>query len=1022
MPRYISPALQNLLNSGEGIAPIMVIGIVFGIDNYEHLYADRDLGDPLNPVIRGSILELSQLENVKRIDGNGSASQISFKLSDADGYIKSILDANDIIYRKVKVYQYFEGLALSDMVMLFEGVVATPVIWEEGTRTISISAMTRQSTHETGFSLDESGVDIFHQSLLDKPWPMVFGSPIYTPTLPLQEVPIGTLVHGCVLPDTSIPFQIQKIQFALDSIRTEPARIYQEDYINEADPASAWASALLKWELAQRERIDALNVQIADLQSQQMQQYDKWLPQNEIIGGYRFPQGKKIVCKINERTFKIKFNGVGIIPSHPDQACSATLELYEIQPYFFDLSLPLTREQQIEANKYDAEQQAIYLAELEKYGYGTLVTRDHRKYFNLGQASIDKAGADYFPAGTQVEMFDDLDSGYSHVASITPGTVQGVYAYRTQNGYRRLAQVPAKYYTIKTTANAGLIATYVVLNRPLSTISYYNNLKTTGYEKQLLALQEQQGQQGVSRLTNKIEWEDEIFVNFQGSIGPNVIDVMIWLILGYTSYDMDAITFNRVHAQLATNPVHFCLLERQNVDALLQEIAYQCRCALWLKNGTYYIKYLAANPVITDTITDVHIDFGSLRIEASSSDNLITKYVASWKPDGISEESKLVVKNNVERFGIIEESHSFFCFNNYNQVIKAATFWLIRRSTIWKKVFCNLQLNKMSVETLDDVILKLDAPHVTIDPDGIWSQVESSQYDSKSNLIEIELWLSIRFGEMTFYPFSYPAELPAFTVYAPNPPLYSGRPPAIAKERFTPLMPFYNEIQRTIVLYAPPSVIVSVDKKVEPNGNIAGSGRYPSTFGDRFPSDLNLQVPLPNYTVASFTDVAPASDLYKFEPIPVAPTTTVSTTGNSNVYPGRVWGIGDSGASWLIDTWPNGVSQPVVRVLCQEIHGDANLAGLVGEIVTVYEMTENGTQKYYFATQHSAAIPLRFAEPTVADIFPQGTVMEGISGIPVHQIQIADGTTVPPGTWAIGVRVWNENTARYEVQVPVWQS
>lgn len=1022
MPRYIAPAVQNLLDGGQSIEPIMVIGIVFGWDNVEHFYADRDLGDPLNPYVRGNILELGQLVNVKRIDGSGSSTEISFRLSDADGYIKSILDVNDVIYKRVTIYQYFEGIAFTDMVRIYEGVLATPIVWDEGTRTITMNAITRQSTHETGFSLDDSGVDIFHQSLLDKPWPMVFGSPIYTPTLPLQEVPIGFLVHGCVLPDSSIAFQIDKIQYNIDSIREEPSRIHLEDYASDGfEGTIAWSQAMYNWEATQKNRINALQHQIDDLRSQQQQQYAKWLPQNEILGGYRFPQGKKIVCKINERTFKIKFQGQGIVPSHPDQACPAHLELYEIVPFVFNIDLPLTREQKIEADAYDAEQLQIFNEELAKYGSGTLVTRNHQKYFNLGQATIDKGGADYFPAGTQVELFDDLPGGYTHVASITPGTLQGVYAYRTQNGYRRLAEVPAKYYSLGASVNGGLAATYVVLKRPLSTISYYNNLKTTAYDKQLLAIQEQQGQQGVSRLTNKIEWEDEIFVNFQSIIGPNAVDVMMWLIVGYTSYNIDPTSFNLVHAQLATNPVNFALLERQNVDALLQEIAYQCRCALWLKNGTYYIKYLAATPVPTDTITDDHIDFGSLRIEASSSDDIVTKYTATWKPDGLQEPSKLIVKNNVDRYGILEESHDFFCFNNYNQVLKAATFWLIRKSNIWKKVFCNLHLTKLSVETLDDVVLKLNDPFVTIDPDGVWTQVESCQYDSASNLIAIELWISIRYGEMVWYPFTYPASLPARTFYAPSPPLGTGRKPTIASDTFTPLMPFYNEIQKTIIQFQP-QIKETVEKTVEPNGNVAGKG--PSTYGDRYPSDFSLAVPLPNYTAATFTDVAAPDDTYKFEPIPEAPTTTVTSTGNSNVYPGRVWGIGDSGSDWFLDTWPNGVNEPSIRVLCREIHSDPNLSGILGEVVTVYEMLEGtpATKKYYFASQHSMAVPLKFTDGATADVYPQGTQLDGIAGVNVNQIQIAEGMTVPVGTWAIGVRVWNGSTARYEVQVPVWQS
>jgi len=1018
MARYISPAIQNLLNNGESIEPIMVIGIVYGSGNVEHFYADRDLGDPLNPYVKGKILDLGQLENIKRIDGSGSATEITFKLSDSDGYIKSIIDTIDVIYKKVRIYQYFEGIAFADMIPIFEGVLATPIVWEEGARTISMSAITRQSSHETGFSLDDSAIDIYHQDLLDKPWPMIFGSPIYTPTLPLQEVPIGYLVHGCVLPDSSIPYQIQKIQYHIDVIREEPSRIHIEDF--EGDQFTAlvkWSQALIDWETKQTDRIDRLEEQIIDLESKQQQQYSQWRPNNDIIGGYRFPQGVKVICKINERTFKIKYLGGNTVPTNPDHPCPASLELFEI-PFVFDIDAPLTRDQQKEADAYDLEQINLYNAEIEKYGSGTLVTRNHQRYFNIGEADITKAGADYFPAGTQVELFDDLPGGYMHVASITPGTVLGVYAYRTQNSYRRLAQVPPKYYSIRTSVSGNLVASYVVLNRPLSTISYFNNLKTTSYERQLLALQEQQGQLGVSRLTNKIEWDDEIFVNFQSAIGPNAVDVIRWLIEGYTSYAIDETSFQHVHAQLANNPVNFCLEDRQNVDDLIQEIAYQCRSAVWIKNSVYFIKFLAASPVPTDTLTDDHIDFGSLRVEATSSDDIVTKYIATWKASGIVAENKLIVKNNVERFGILEESHAFFCFNNYNQVIKAATFWLIRKSNIWKKVFCNVHLTKLNIETLDDIILKLNDPFVTIDPDGIWTQVESCQYDSSSNLIAIELWLSIRFGEMTFYPYTYPAELPSRTFYAPDITMNTGRPPVIASERFNPLMPYYNEIQKTIIINRTTS---DIGKKVEPNGYVIGD--YVSTKGDALISDSDMDVTQPEFDVVDYTDpeLIPGSDTYTFLPIPSIPTTITTSTGNSNVYPGKILNRGTDGIHWFINTYPNGLETTPTLIEANELHGDVSLVGLENEWVTIFEIQDNAnTKHYYFMTQHTAAMPMLLSNRNIGAIYPFGPSALGYDNLHTHQIQMDNTYEVPSGTWAIGVRVWNGTTAQYEVQVPVW--
>lgn len=1013
--RTIPLSVQQLIAAGEAIDPIMIIGIAFGVA--ETYYADRDLGDPLNPGIKGKILEFGQLEAITRVDGSGSASSISFKLDDSDGNIKRLFDTMDLTFRRVSLYQYFDGLSLNDMVMLFEGVLASPIEWDEGTRSVSMSAITRQSNFQVGFALNESNTPVYHQSLLNEPWPMVFGSPIYTKTLLLQEIPIGYLLNAFVLPDPSIGGQLQSLDNQIQTIRGENSGIelaqsgtydsfgntYStfEDYQEFIPQYNAWAQR-------QNERINSVILQIYDLNSQHALQVAKFSPTNYVVGGYRFPQGIELICKINERTFKIIFNGGTYKPVNPEEPCPISLKIYE-SPYLFTPYDQLTLAQQHDVNQkaLAAEQSANQLG----------ISNSAAQLAALIATTpleIPRAGAQYFEEGSQVELLDNLPGGYWHVASITPGTVQGIYAYRVVNGYRRLAEVPTKYYSVHQQSQSGLVFTYVILLRPLSTVSYFDNQVTTPYDLAILHLEEQQNQLGVSLLTNKIEWEDDIFVNFQSTIGPNVVDIITWLIRNYTLYGIDPVSFARVRANQVNYPANFVLTSRPVVDQLIQDIAYQSRCAVWIKSNIYYIKYLAADPIVTSTITDDHIDFGSLKVAMSSTDDLTTKYVATWRVDGLHDASELVIFNNVKKYGIIEEQHDFFIYNNYNLVMKSATFWCILNSNIWKTVTAKLHLNRLDVETLDDVNLQLTEPYVTSNSSGVACQVESSKYNSDDNTIEVELWTGIRVGEMVQYSFVHPSGLSTYTLSPLYTEQYTGAVPILPSEIFTPQFPYFNNMQ-TRVLILPDTIINQTDE----NGFVASN--EPASKGDPYPSDNHNVYANPRPISLSYTSSIPPDNSYIYRKIPASLPVVATADILAKSFPGQVMSIAEDGTIWSVKCYPNGVENDGVLKLCKEGHNDPDLVGIESEWVTVFRIVlENGTRSYTFFSQHTMAFPVLMSDKNTGDIYLKGSNGTPETDMPVGQIQIASGYDIPTGTWAIGVRVWNGSTAKYEVQVPVW--
>jgi hypothetical protein len=89
---------------------------------------------------------------------------------------------------------------------------------------------------------------------------------------------------------------------------------------------------------------------------------------------------------------------------------------------------------------------------------------------------------------------------------MTPGTVLAVKAYKQFTGERRLVDVPADLYRVETKTYGAITAVQLVFNRPLSSI-------------------QDQG------------WSDDVYVTFESTIGPNIIDILKYLIQDYLRPD-----------------------------------------------------------------------------------------------------------------------------------------------------------------------------------------------------------------------------------------------------------------------------------------------------------------------------------------------------------------------------------------------------------------------------------------------------------------------------------------------------
>lgn len=329
-------------------------------------------------------------------------------------------------------------------------------------------------------------------------------------------------------------------------------------------------------------------------------------------------------------------------------------------------------------------------------------------------------GTDILPCGNTCEIY---------IANILPSTIKGVFAYRQNiEGERFLAPVPSSYY-IKNEAKVLGTLTVTVL-------TFKAGLKTIPGEK----------------------WEDIVYVTMASSVGPNSADIIKHLVETYTDKPVDSGSFASVNTAVADYPANFTLFTRPDALTEIQRIAWESRCAVFIRDGKVFIKYLGTKSSIDATITEAEIETASLKVIFTQTENLMTRiigiYATTYLPlEPGEEEKKIVLRHNVKKYGLHSRTEKFHIYNLPELVEKSATFWLIRQSNTWKMVSLKSFHSKINVDTLDLVTLDLVAAHVVAAGAPVDCIVEKATYNPEDNSMIFELNTGIRTGEMTQYPF-----------------------------------------------------------------------------------------------------------------------------------------------------------------------------------------------------------------------------------------------------------------------------
>lgn len=741
MPRDLSSAALAKVAETKGNSPVFVIEVQWVKDGPRTSYADKDFAG-----VYGKILQISGLDNVVNVTLGSDSQQISVTLDDTDGSLKEIIDNNDIHKRPCWVYQAFDGLSLAEKFLVFKGVISSPLEWDEGDRSLKFDVISQIEDTEIGFSAEEGDFPGLDENLIGRPWPLCFGTVINVPALRAVSPFSGTLATGVGIRDFTLANRLKVAEnlpcdFLFLGFRGEAlGGNYRSIFLRpifEVDPQCVRDHCVL---------IEQLKLQI---QEQSSYEYATI----RVFGGDRFPQGQQITLDIGGGLFTGSFSGdIFTITNrrHPDMGPDGKLIRENFQKTitstcggkFDGISWKRTSNWQSDPNiaafinKVGIEhldldpnfqppgitpitpQEPAGVAAF--YGISGIPSQSSVAFLHAVFNAMSEADFFWANAGTEVKLVTGQEIVY--IANILPSTVLRVAAYRNLETGRKLLTVPASYYTVRLTDYTGYTVTEIVLQKPLSEIDE--------------------------------SWDDDIYVTLTSSVGPNTVDELEWLIDTYTDFDIDSTSFDDVKAKIDNYPMHFLMPGRKNIVNVLQEMAEQARCAIWLRDDKFFLKYLAEEPAADDTITPSDVLANTLKISHTSTEDLVTKFVVEWQDDYAKQKAnKLILRHNVSKYGTQEREYQYYCFNILDLVRKAATFWLIRRANTWRLCSFQTPITKLATETFDT--LQIDVDQVT--PNGVKAVVETANYDSDSRTIQFECWTPLKSGSLVPYDFAWPA-------------------------------------------------------------------------------------------------------------------------------------------------------------------------------------------------------------------------------------------------------------------------
>lgn len=190
MARDLSQATKSESQKKSGAEALLVLKIEWS--DGDRYYGDKDttvgsLG------VDGRILRVSPIQFSVAVDDVGSASVLTVTLSDNDLSLQTLMRTQLLENRIAKVYHHFEGLGESDLVMILNGVVTSPIRWDESSRQLTFSIEGTVNSQTVGYRPADGDFPNLHADGVGRTWPVCFGTPLDVPATLVNTANRGKL-------------------------------------------------------------------------------------------------------------------------------------------------------------------------------------------------------------------------------------------------------------------------------------------------------------------------------------------------------------------------------------------------------------------------------------------------------------------------------------------------------------------------------------------------------------------------------------------------------------------------------------------------------------------------------------------------------------------------------------------------------------------------------------------------------------------------------------------------------------
>ncbi len=732
--RVFPTSIKGELSKRLAVEPILILGVEWTEGN-EVLYSDRKIDGADYPY--PFVVSLGEFDTSTTFSGSGDTQSTSVVMNDIDGSLKNITNTIDIQKRKASIYLCFVDLPITEKVLLFQGQINSPITWDEGSRTLGFDILTKIEDTEVGFTMEDSQYFPYvPPSDRNKVWPLVFGSVCHMQGVPVTALRKGFLAEGVGVKDPTLEERLCQAQKLKCAAKEAPSPTHDATNNTEGSslvqiPNTTNGKNYVVDQQCVTRRFNEICAILFD--KAQQEQYVK--AHFIVRGGDQFPQNQQIEITVNGVRFEGTMVGETFTVKdvyHPG--------LEEIDnPPCKDIKDGTRGFRHVPAN--DADHWSVNSSGSTATYTGPALTKSldctdgsnlslREKNVNGSSASWDyygqfeKSRFIWLPPGSNV--FLTSESEIINIVSLLPGEVLEVAAYRNFGDTSLLVAVDTDLYTVHEVDYEGYDVVEVRLNKKLSLI--------------------------VDQ-----DWSDEIYVSFESSVGPNPVDAIEYLVEKYTDLEIDTDTFEAVALSLENYPANFYMKSRPSVLQLINDIAYQFRCAAVIRNNVISLVYLSKEPGSLRTLTEADIIANSFQVSMSETENLITRHEINWKqtdaPVNKDDPSDLtfVLKQNVPKYGIIEQSYEYFTQNTFETILKSATFWLIRKCNTWKFVEFETPIKHLDLEIFDCVTLSIaQFP-------GTKVIIQEAHYNAESNTIRFKCWTPILSGTNSQYLWAWPA-------------------------------------------------------------------------------------------------------------------------------------------------------------------------------------------------------------------------------------------------------------------------